>query len=183
MPLAPPNVQPSFVACWQGLASTAQTATSLENMIEIALYQPDIAANTGTIARLCACLGLTLHIIEPAGFAWDDSKLRRAGMDYLDLACIRRHASWQHFQTATATQRKLLLTTTATQSYTSFTYCITDILLLGRESAGVPASVHDVADARLTIQMQVGARSLNVALAAAMVAGEAVRQTALAAIA
>jgi tRNA (cytidine/uridine-2'-O-)-methyltransferase len=145
-------------------------------MIEIALYQPDIAANTGTLARLCACLDLKLTIIEPAGFAWDDSKLRRAGMDYLDLATIRRSASWEHFQTEYSDRRLLLLTTKSAVPYTSFKYREDDILLLGRESSGVPEHVHAAATDRLTIPMHPGARSLNVALACAMVTGEALRQ-------
>jgi tRNA (cytidine/uridine-2'-O-)-methyltransferase len=145
-------------------------------MIEIALYQPDIAANTGTIARLCACLGLNLTIIEPAGFTWDDSKLRRAGMDYLDLAVIRRSRSWDHFQMETNGRRRLLLTTKAAAAYTDFRFQRGDILILGRESSGVPEAVHAAADGRLTIPMQQGARSLNVALACAMVTGEALRQ-------
>lgn len=145
-------------------------------MLEIALFQPDIAANAGTIARLCACMGLKLTIIEPAGFAWDDTKLRRAGMDYLDLASMRRSASWEHFQAETKGRRLLLLTTKAAVPYTDFNFQTDDILLLGRESAGVPDHVHAAVDARLTIPMQQGARSLNVALACAMVTGEAIRQ-------
>jgi tRNA (cytidine/uridine-2'-O-)-methyltransferase len=145
-------------------------------MLEIALYQPDIAANTGTIARLCACMGLRLTIIEPAGFTWDDSKLRRAGMDYLDIATIRRSASWAHFLDETKGRRKLLLTTKAAQAFTAFRYNADDILLLGRESFGVPQDVHTTVDARLTIPMQPGTRSLNVAMASAMVTAEAMRQ-------
>lgn len=145
--------------------------------MEIALYQPDIVANTGTLARLCACLGLKLVIIEPAGFTWDDSKLRRAGMDYLDIATISRAPSWEQFCETSKGQRKLLLTTQAALPYTTFEYRPDDILLLGRESAGVPAEVHTAADARLTIPMMQGARSLNVAMACAMVTGEALRQT------
>jgi tRNA (cytidine/uridine-2'-O-)-methyltransferase len=147
-------------------------------MIELALYQPDIAANTGTLARLCACLGLKLTIIEPAGFAWDDSKLRRAGMDYLDIASIQRVPSWQHFCESNTDRRVLLLTTKAATAYTNFQFQQDDILLLGRESSGVPEVVHDYASARLTIPMKANARSLNVALAASMVVGEALRQTA-----
>jgi tRNA (cytidine/uridine-2'-O-)-methyltransferase len=145
-------------------------------MLEIALFQPDIAANAGTIARLCACMGLKLTIIEPAGFAWDDSKLRRAGMDYLDLATIRRSASWEHFVAVNIDRRLLLLSTKAAQPYTDIRFRKEDILILGRESAGVPDHVHAAADARLIIPMQPGARSLNVALACAMVTGEALRQ-------
>jgi tRNA (cytidine/uridine-2'-O-)-methyltransferase len=146
-------------------------------MIEIALYQPDIAANTGTIARLCACMGMKLTIIEPAGFTWDDSKLRRAGMDYLDMATLSRAASWEQFYGDTTSRRKILLTTKSATPYTHFQFRADDILLLGRESSGVPESVHAAADARLTIPMQNGARSLNVALSCAMVVGEALRQT------
>ena len=145
-------------------------------MLEIALFQPDIAANAGTIARLCACMGLKLTIIEPAGFAWDDSRLRRAGMDYLDLATIRRSPSWEHFRAENASRRQLLLSTKAAQPYIDFEFRTDDILILGRESAGVPDHVHAAADARLTIPMQPKARSLNVALACAMVTGEALRQ-------
>jgi tRNA (cytidine/uridine-2'-O-)-methyltransferase len=146
-------------------------------MIELALYQPDIAANTGTLARLCACLNLKLTIIEPAGFAFDDSKLRRAGMDYLDIAAIRRVPSWQHFCAENTSRRIVLLTTKSTTSYASFAFQPNDILLLGRESAGVPEHVHTYAAAQLTIPMQKSARSLNVALAASIVLGEALRQT------
>jgi tRNA (cytidine/uridine-2'-O-)-methyltransferase len=145
--------------------------------MEIALYQPDIAGNAGTIARLCACLGLKLTIIEPAGFLWDDSRLKRAGMDYLDIAAIRRSASWASFLLETEGRRKLLLTTKSALPYTEFAFHKSDILLLGRESSGVPQAVHETVDARLTIPMQSAARSLNVALACAMVTGEALRQT------
>lgn len=145
--------------------------------MEIALYQPDIAGNAGTIARLCACLGLKLVIIEPAGFLWDDSRLKRAGMDYLDIAAIRRSASWAAFLDETRGRRKLLLTTKSALAYADFTFRPDDILLLGRESSGVPEDVHQTVDARLTIPMQKDARSLNVALACAMVTSEALRQT------
>lgn len=145
-------------------------------MIEIALYQPDIAGNAGTIARLGACLGVPVTIIEPAGFAWSDSALRRAGMDYLDAARLRRSASWADFRAAAAGKRIVLLTTKGGDSYLSHRFQAGDILLLGRESAGVPEHVHAAADVRLTIPMQPGMRSLNVALACAMVTGEALRQ-------
>ncbi len=145
--------------------------------MEIALYQPDIAGNAGTIARLCACLGLRLTIIEPAGFLWDDSRLRRAGMDYMDIAAMRRSASWAAFLEETAGQRKILLTTKAAQPYPSFSFQFDDVIVLGRESSGAPEAVHRVVDARITIPMQQQARSINVALACAMVTGEALRQT------
>jgi tRNA (cytidine/uridine-2'-O-)-methyltransferase len=147
-------------------------------MIDIALYQPDIAPNAATILRLAACLGLTARIIEPAGFAWSDSSLKRAGMDYLDIAHVVRHASWDAFRAEIAGRRLLLMTTGASQRYTDFRYEPDDIILMGRESAGVPLEVHQAADARLLIPMRAGLRSLNVAVACAMVAGEALRQTA-----
>ncbi len=144
--------------------------------MEIALYQPDIAGNAGTIARLCACLGLKLTIIEPAGFLWDDSRLRRAGMDYLDMAAITRSPSWDDFISGHKGQRLVLLTTKVCQNYLDFRFRPDDILLLGRESSGVTDEVHEKVGARITIPMQKGARSLNVALACAMITGEALRQ-------
>ena len=144
----------------------------------IALYQPDIAGNTGTILRLAACVGAMVHIIEPAGFDISDRNLKRAGMDYLEMAALTRHLDWQAFEhwRIGEKRRLVLLTTKAEQSYTDFSFKHDDILLFGRESAGVPQSVHDASDARLTIQMQQGTRSLNLALSVAMVAGEAIRQ-------
>jgi len=147
--------------------------------MRIALYQPDIPQNTGTILRLCACLGIAADIIEPAGFAVTDRAFRRAGMDYLDAVAITRHRSWQTFTAWRCGEgrRLLLFTTAASVSYLDYRYRPDDILLFGRESAGVPAEVHAAADARLIIPMRPGLRSLNVALAAAMAAGEALRQT------
>lgn len=146
-------------------------------MIEIALYQPDIAPNAATLMRMAACLGLRLRIIEPAGFVWSDSGLKRAGLDYLDRADVIRDASWQAFRRATAGRRLILATTKAARPYADFTFRPDDILLMGRESAGVPPQIHDSADARLLIPMMPGLRSLNVAVACAMIAGEALRQT------
>ena len=145
-------------------------------MIEIALYQPDIAPNAGAIARLCGCFGLPLTIIEPAGFVWTDSAFRRAGMDYVALADVRRSPSWVRFRSDTEGRRLILLTTKAEQSYLDFRFQVGDVLLLGRESAGVPLHVHDAMDCRITIPMKPPARSLNVGMAAAIVASEAVRQ-------
>jgi tRNA (cytidine/uridine-2'-O-)-methyltransferase len=147
--------------------------------MQIALYQPDIPQNTGTILRLCACLGVTAHIIEPAGFAVSDRLFRRAGMDYLDQLNWQRHDSWTAFEAwrAEGGHRLLLFTTKGARSYLDFTYEETDILLFGRETAGVPEVVAEAADARLLIPLQPGLRSLNVAMAAAMAAGEALRQT------
>jgi tRNA (cytidine/uridine-2'-O-)-methyltransferase len=147
--------------------------------MRVALYEPDIPQNTGTILRLCACLGIEAHIIEPAGFPTSDRAFRRAGMDYLDAVALVRHRSWRDFEDwrRGRRQRLLLFTTGASQSYLDYRYRAHDILLFGRESAGVPDEVHAAADARLLIPMRSGLRSLNVALAAAMAAGEALRQT------
>ncbi len=144
--------------------------------MRIALYQPDIPQNTGTILRLAACLGLGVDIVEPCGFILTDRRLRRAGMDYLDAVDLRRHASWQAYL-AEPHGRLLLLTTGGETVYTEFAFRPDDTLLLGRESAGAPPEVHAVAHARLRIPLRPGQRSLNVAVAAAMVAGEALRQT------
>jgi tRNA (cytidine/uridine-2'-O-)-methyltransferase len=149
-------------------------------MIEIALYQPDIAQNTGTIARLCDCLGMRLAIIEPAGFAWTDASLRRAGMDYLTRVHVERVQSWEAFLANRSGRRIVLLTTKAEQGYLDFSFRPDDVLLLGRESAGVPPKVHAAVDGRITIPIEPPARSLNVAMACAIVAGEALRQISLA---
>lgn len=150
----------------------------MNGRLRIALYQPDIAGNTGTILRLAACLGLGVDIIEPAGFPLSDKALKRAGMDYLEMAALTRHIDWNAFEgwRKEDGRRLVLLSTKATTPYTSFSFADGDILLFGRESAGVPDSVHQAADARLTIPMQGSARSINVALSVAMVAGEAIRQ-------
>ena len=146
--------------------------------MQIALFQPDIAQNTGTILRLCACLDVAAHIIEPAGFPVSDRHFRRAGMDYLDHVSIVRHASWPQFEAWRAAQgcRLLLFTTRAATDYRDFRYQTSDILLFGRESAGVTDAVVEAADARLVIPIAPGLRSLNVAMTAAMAAGEALRQ-------
>ena len=148
-------------------------------MIRIALYQPDIAQNTGTILRFCACLGLEAHIIEPAGFPVSDRHFRRAGMDYLDRVSIVRHVDWATFESwrRGKAARLVLFTTAGTASYLAHTFRDGDVLLFGRESAGVPAAVHQAADARLLIPLQPEMRSLNVAMSVAMAAGEALRQT------
>jgi len=147
--------------------------------MRIALYQPDIAQNTGTILRLCACLGIEAHIIEPAGFAVSDRAFRRAGMDYLDHVSLIRHVSWTAFESfrRDAGLRLVLLTTHARLSYLDHAFAPDDVLLVGRESRGVPDRVHQAAQARIAIPMKPGLRSLNVAVAAACVAGEALRQT------
>lgn len=147
--------------------------------MRIALYEPDIPQNTGTILRLCACLGIEAHIIEPSGFPTTDRAFRRAGMDYLDAVAVVRHRSWQDFAAwrTRAGHRLVLFTTAAPLSYLDYRYRPDDILLFGRESAGVPTEVHDAADARVKIPLCQSLRSLNVAVAAAMAAGEALRQT------
>ncbi|GGI26423.1 tRNA (cytidine(34)-2'-O)-methyltransferase [Bradyrhizobium guangdongense] len=146
--------------------------------MQIALFQPDIPQNTGTILRLCACLGIAAHIIEPAGFPVSDRHFRRAGMDYLDHVSIVRHDSWSKFEEWRKGQgyRLLLFTTKAATDYRDFHYQTSDILLFGRESAGVTDAVVEAADARLVIPIAEGLRSLNVAMSAAMAAGEALRQ-------
>ena len=145
--------------------------------MRLALFEPDIPQNTGALIRLGACLGVAIDIIEPCGFLWNESKLKRVAMDYLLLADVERHQNWEAFRAVRAPSRLVLLTTKAAQPYTSFAFRPSDVLLLGRESAGVPDYVHDAAAARLTIPMRPGLRSLNVALSAAMVLGEGLRQT------
>lgn len=144
----------------------------------LALYQPDIPQNVGAAMRLCACLGAGLEIIEPCGFIWDDRKIRQSAMDYYDVCGLVRHSSWEKFRDLYKGKRRLVLLTTKTaEAYTGFAFTPGDVLLMGRESAGVPEDVHAAADARLTIPMQPGLRSLNVVNAAAMVMGEFLRQT------
>ena len=144
--------------------------------MRLALYEPDIPQNAGALMRLGACLGVPVDIIEPCGFVLSDRRLRRAGMDYLTRSEIVRHESWTSFL-AQRRSRLVLLTTQAIEPYAAFAFRADDILLLGRESAGVPEGVHRAADARLRVPMRPGLRSINVALAAAMVLGEALRQT------
>jgi tRNA (cytidine/uridine-2'-O-)-methyltransferase len=146
--------------------------------MRLALYEPDIPQNTGAILRLCACLGVAADLIEPFGFIWDDRHLKRAGMDYLDQVELTRHRSWGAFR-AVPRGRLVLVTTQGTAPYHRFAFATGDTLLFGRESAGVPAEIHADADARVAIPMRPGLRSINVALAASMVLGEALRQTGL----
>ncbi|MES2677088.1 MAG: tRNA (cytidine(34)-2'-O)-methyltransferase [Pseudomonadota bacterium] len=149
-------------------------------MLKIALFQPDIAGNVGTIMRTCACLGVELHIIEPCGFVFDLQKIRKAALDYIDFVQLFRHDSFADFYQQQITEnpqnRLILLTTKSSESYTNFYFQENDILLLGRESAGVPDEVAAMANARIKIMMQEQMRSLNVAISAAMVLGEAIRQ-------
>jgi len=145
--------------------------------LRLALYEPDMPANTGAMMRLCACLGIGLDIIEPCGFVLDDKKLKRAAMDYIDHLTYARHRSWAEFRSAVKGKRIVLLTTKAGTAYHRFSFRAGDILLVGRESAGVPPDVHRSVDAEIVIPMQQGVRSLNVGMAAAIVAAEAMRQT------
>jgi tRNA (cytidine/uridine-2'-O-)-methyltransferase len=145
--------------------------------MRLVLYQPDIPQNAGALLRLAACLGVAVDIVEPCGFIFDDRRLRRAGMDYLGAVELVRHAGWESYRAVRQGSRLVLLTTRAATAYVDFAFRADDRLLLGRESAGVPADVHAAADARLKVPMRPGMRSLNVALAAAIVLGEALRQT------
>ena len=150
--------------------------------MRLALFQPDIPQNTGTLLRLGACLDIELDIIEPCGFVFSEHNLKRAGMDYLELVKYRRHKSWEHFLAYRAEHQQeygriVLLTTHASIPYTDFKFAQNDIILMGRESAGVPEEVHQTADARLLIPMNANARSINVAVSAVMVVGECLRQT------
>jgi tRNA (cytidine/uridine-2'-O-)-methyltransferase len=145
--------------------------------MRLALFEPDIPQNTGALIRLGACLGVALDLIEPLGFVLDDRRLKRAGLDYAARAVIARHVSWARYLAARGPGRLLLLTTQGDVAYHRFAYRPDDTLLLGRESAGVPEAVHDAADARIRVTLRPPSRSLNVALAAAIVLGEALRQT------
>lgn len=145
--------------------------------MRLALYQPDIPQNTGTILRTAACLGVPVDVIGPAGFDMRDSALRRAGLDYLEAVELCRHISFDAYLAARAPGRLVLLTTTGDISHAAFQFSPTDTLLLGRESAGVPPAVHQIADARVAIPIRPGLRSLNIAVAGAIALGEALRQT------
>lgn len=146
-------------------------------MLTIALYQPDIPQNVGAAIRLCACLGANLEVIEPCSFPWDDKKIRQSAMDYMTKINYARRSSWQNFCDNKGDRRVVLMTTKASEPYTAFEFRPDDILLAGSESAGVPDDVHKAADARVTIPMQSGLRSLNIVNATSMILGEALRQT------
>ena len=140
------------------------------------MYEPDIAGNVGTIIRMCACLGLDLDIIEPCGFPFNREKIKKSGLDYIDKVKITRYASFEEFKETNKDCRIILLTTKASVEYTTFKFQDNDILLVGRESAGVPDKVHNSVDGRVVIKMQENTRCLNVAISLAMVVGEALRQ-------
>ena len=163
-------------------ADAGLAGPALRHALRLALFQPDIPQNAGTMLRTCACLGIGADLIEPAGFPTSDRHFRRAGLDYLEALAIRRHRSFDAFEAwrhQDPDRRLVLLTTAAETSYLEFGFRPRDILMVGRESAGVPHAVHTAAEARIGIAMQPGLRSLNVAVAAAMVLGEALRQLAL----
>lgn len=144
--------------------------------MKVAMYEPDIAGNVGTIIRMCACLGLDLDIIEPCGFPFNREKIKKSGLDYIDKVKITRYASFEEFKEINKDYRIVLLTTQASVEYTTFKFQDNDILLVGRESAGVPDKVHNSVDGRVVIKMQENTRCLNVAISLAMVVGEALRQ-------
>ncbi|KZK86825.1 tRNA (cytidine(34)-2'-O)-methyltransferase [Pseudovibrio sp. W64] len=148
-------------------------------MPDIALYQPDIPQNTGTLLRLAACMDVTVHLIEPAGFPLSDHALKRAGMDYIERAKLQRHMDWESFREWQIAEKRrlILMTTKGSRPYTQFAFKKDDLILMGRESSGVPEDIHQVADARLLIPMKNGMRSLNMAVSTGMVLGEALRQT------
>jgi len=147
--------------------------------MRIALYQPDIPQNTGNIFRLGACLGISVDIIEPTGFIFDDKKFKRSAMDYINHIDFKRHIDWKHFYNWTQKSkfRLILMTTKSKQSFYNFEFHSSDILLFGRESAGVPNNVHEIVDQRLTIPMKEGVRSINLSSSVALVLGEGLRQT------
>ena len=147
--------------------------------MRIALYQPDIPQNTGNIFRLGACLGVSVDIIEPTGFIFDDKRFKRSAMDYLDHIDYRRHIDWQHFYDWAKDNefRLILMTTKSKKSLYNFEFHPSDILLFGRESAGVPENIHKIVDHRLTIPMKEGVRSINLSSSVALVLGESLRQT------
>lgn len=147
-----------------------------ETVIEIALYQPDIPQNTGTILRTAACLGINVHIIEPAGFHWSLKSFRRAGMDYIDQVEITRHDSYPQFMEAMTKKRIILATTKGSVGYTKFEFCAGDVIMFGRESAGVPDNVHEEIANRVVVPIKPATRSMNLAVSVAMIAGEALRQ-------
>lgn len=146
--------------------------------MRIALFEPEIAGNVGAVLRLGACLGAAVDLIEPMGFEWDDRRVRRTAMDYIDHVTIARHPNFDAFRPTIGSQRLVLFTTKSSRSAYDFDYMADDILLFGKESAGVPTAVADACDARLRIPMRRQVRSMNLAMSAALALGEALRQTA-----
>jgi len=146
--------------------------------MRIALFEPEIAGNVGAVLRLAACLGAAVDLIEPLGFEWDDRRVRRAAMDYIDHVAVARHAGYDAFRTTIGSSRLVLFTTKTTRSAYDFEYMASDILLFGKESAGVPPEVAEACDARVRLPMRPEVRSMNLATSAALALGEALRQTA-----
>ena len=146
--------------------------------MRIALFEPEIAGNVGAILRLGACFGAAVDLIEPMGFEWDDRRVRRTAMDYIDHVVIARHAGFDAFRPTIGSARLVLFTTKATQSAYDFSFTADDVLLFGKESAGVPSAIADACDARVRIPMRPQVRSMNLATSAALALGEALRQTA-----
>jgi len=145
--------------------------------MRIALFEPEIAGNVGAVLRLCACFGTPVDLIEPMGFTWDDRRVRRAAMDYIDHVTVNRHPSFDAFRSSIGGSGLVLFTTKGSSSAYGFEYRVDDVLLFGKESAGVPASVQEAANARLRIPMQPHVRSMNLATSTALALGEALRQT------
>ncbi len=145
--------------------------------MELALFQPEIPQNTGTLIRLCACMGIGLHVIFPCGFVFRDKHLQRASLDYKDMASVLFHEAWETFVDAMEDRRLILLTPSASSSHIDFSFEKKDCLILGRESSGFPASLLESMPHQVKIPMVSGMRSLNVAISGAMVLSEALRQT------
>lgn len=145
--------------------------------MRVALFEPEIAGNVGAVLRLGACLGIPVELIEPMGFEWDDRRVRRTAMDYIDHVTVRRHRGWDPFRAAMGSARLLLFTTRGATSAYDFAYQPGDVLLFGKESAGVPPHVAEASFARLRIPMRPQVRSMNLATSAALALGEALRQT------
>jgi tRNA (cytidine/uridine-2'-O-)-methyltransferase len=146
--------------------------------MRVALFEPEIAGNVGAVLRLCACLGAAVDLIEPMGFEWDDRRVRRAAMDYIDHVTIVRHAGFDAFRTAIGSQRVVLFTTKSRRSAYDFSFRADDVLLFGKESAGVPTAIADACHARVRLPMRPQVRSMNLATSTALALGEALRQTA-----
>ena len=147
--------------------------------MRIALFEPEIAGNVGAVLRLGACMGAAVDLIEPMGFAWDDRRVRRTAMDYIDHVTIARHAGFDAFRATIGTSRLVLFTTKSSESAYAFAFRPDDVLLFGKESAGVPAAVAEACDARVRLPMRPEVRSMNLATTAALALGEALRQTAM----
>lgn len=158
-------------------AIASRAAPGQASAMRIALYEPEIAGNVGAILRLSACLGAAVDLIEPMGFTWDDRRVRRTAMDYIDHVRVTRHGTFEAFRATLGTGRLLLFTTKSRQSAYDFSFRDNDVLLFGKESAGVPAAIADICDARLCLPIRPEVRSMNLATAAALALGEAMRQT------